>query len=56
MAAWWELGDRLLVKYNKFGIYNAEKRTAERSATQLFPDWWKKMVKVYDAFLEPVDR
>ncbi len=56
VAAWWELGDRLLVKYNKFGTYIAEKRTVERSRTQLVPDWWKKMVKVYDAFLEPVGR
>jgi dipeptidase len=56
IAAWWELGDRLLVKFNKFGTYNTEKRTAERSKTQTMPDWWKKMVKVYDALLEPVDR
>jgi dipeptidase len=56
VAAWWELGDRLLVKYNKLGTYNAEKRTAERSKAQTVPDWWKKMVKVYDAFLEPVGR
>ena len=56
VAAWWELGDRLLIKYNKFGTYNTEKRTAERSKTQMMPDWWKKMVKVYDALLEPVDR
>jgi len=56
VKAWWELGDRLLVKYNKLGNYNAEKRTAERSKTQTVPGWWKKMVKVYDAFLEPVEK
>ena len=56
VTAWWELGDRLLVKYNKLGTYNAEKRTVERSRTQTVPDWWKKMVKVYDALLEPADR
>jgi len=56
VSAWWELGERLLVKYNKFGNYNAGKRTVERSKTQTLPDWWKKMVKVYDAFLEPVDK
>jgi len=56
VKAWWELGDRLLVKYNKLGDYNAEKRTVERSKTQTVPGWWKKMVKVYDAFLEPVDK
>ncbi|MGB7296616.1 MAG: C69 family dipeptidase [Candidatus Aminicenantales bacterium] len=54
--AWWELGDRLLVKYNKLGTYDLEKRSAGRSKTQTVPDWWKKMVKVYDAILEPVDR
>jgi len=56
ISAWWELGDSLLVKYNKFGSYNAEKRTVGRSRTQTIPDWWKKMVRVYDALLEPVDR
>lgn len=56
VAAWWELGDRLLVKYNKLGTYNAEKRTVERSKVQTVPDWWKKMVRVYDAFLEPAGR
>jgi dipeptidase len=54
--AWWELGDRLLVKYNKLGTYNVEKRSTERPKTQTAPDWWKKMVKVYDAILEPADR
>ncbi len=54
--AWWELGDRLLVKYNKLGTYNVEKRSTERSKTQTAPDWWKKMVKVYDAILEPAGR
>jgi dipeptidase len=56
VSAWWELGDSLLVKYNKFGTYNSEKRTVGRSMTQTVPDWWKKMVRVYDALLEPVDR
>jgi dipeptidase len=56
VTAWWELGDCLLVKYNKLGTYNAEKRTVERSRTQTVPDWWKKMVRVYDALLEPADR
>jgi dipeptidase len=56
VTAWWELGDHLLVKYNKLGTYNAEKRTTERSKAQTVPEWWKKMVRVYDAFLEPVGR
>lgn len=54
--AWWELGDRLLVKYNKLGTYNIEKRSAGRSKAQTVPDWWRKMVKVYDAILEPAGR
>ncbi|MBN2408794.1 MAG: C69 family dipeptidase, partial [Candidatus Aminicenantes bacterium] len=54
--AWWELGDRLLVKYNKFGTYDPEKRSAGRAQTRTMPDWWRKMVKVYDAILEPIDR
>ncbi|HUU36842.1 MAG TPA: C69 family dipeptidase [Candidatus Desulfaltia sp.] len=54
--AWWELGDRLLVKYNKLGTYNIEKRSTEGSKTRTVPDWWEKMVKVYDAILEPADR
>jgi len=56
VTAWWELGDRLLVKYNKLGTYNADKRTAERSKVQTAPDWWKKMVRVYDAFFDPEGR
>lgn len=54
--AWWEMGDRLLVKYNKLGIYNIESRSAGRSRAQTVPDWWRKMVKVYDAILEPAAR
>jgi dipeptidase len=54
--AWWELGDLLLVKYNKLGTYDMDKRSAGRSKSQTVPDWWRKMVKVYDAILEPADR
>jgi dipeptidase len=54
--AWWELGDRLLVKYNKLGTYDMDKRSAGRSKSQTVPDWWRKMVRVYDAILEPADR
>ena len=54
--AWWDLGDRLLIKYNKLGTYNIEKRSTERSKAQTVPDWWRKMVRVYDAILEPAGR
>ncbi len=30
VAGWWDLGDKLLVKYNHFGFYNSEKRTRDR--------------------------
>ena len=54
--AWWELGDRLFVKYNHFGTYNPEKRARERSKAFSAPDWWKKAIKVYDILLEPLQR
>jgi len=52
IKAWWELGDSLLVKYNHFRIYNAEKRSIGRVAT---PKWWNKVVTEYDK-LEPLDK
>jgi dipeptidase len=53
VRAWWELGDRLLVKYNHFGIYNIEKRSRERSKISTPPERWKKAVKIFDIMLEP---
>jgi hypothetical protein len=53
VRAWWELGDRLLVKYNHFGTYNTEKRSLERPKVSTPPEWWKKAVKIYDILLEP---
>jgi len=53
--AWWELGDLLLVKYNHFGFYDSEKRTRDRSKPT-YPDWWKKIVKMYDIWLEPAEK
>ncbi|MBM3284926.1 MAG: hypothetical protein FJY81_03560, partial [Candidatus Aminicenantes bacterium] len=54
--AWWELGDRLLVKYNHFGTYNAEKRSLERSKVSTPPAWWRKAVRIYDILLEPLEK
>lgn len=51
VAAWWELGDRLLVKYNHFGFYDAEKRTRDRTKP-IYPDSWKKAVKMLDILIE----
>ena len=56
LKAWWELGDRLLVKYNHFGTYNQEKRSLERSRVASPPDWWKKAVRIYDVLLEPAEK
>jgi dipeptidase len=52
LKAWWELGDSLLVKYNHFGIYNAEKRSIGRVVT---PKWWNKAVVEHDQ-LEPLPK
>ncbi len=44
--AWWELGDQLLVKYNKLWIYNVKER--KREALE-FPEWWlRELVKYND--------
>jgi dipeptidase len=43
--AWWELGDSLLVKYNKLWIYD----TATRKRLPLkFPDWYLKLLVEYN--------
>jgi len=39
--AWWELGDSLLVKYNKLWIYDAATR---KRLPLKFPDWYLKML------------
>ena len=46
VAAWWELGDKLLVKYNHFGFYDAEKRARARG--QAAPSVWQKAVRMVD--------
>ncbi len=52
VRAWWDLGDRILVKYNHFGTYDTEKRTSGRIKTA-DPSWWQKAVKAFDVLLEP---
>jgi hypothetical protein len=42
---WWELGDRLLVKYNKVFIYDTETREKK---TIKYPNWWLKKIIEYD--------
>jgi hypothetical protein len=44
------LGDKLLVKYNHFGFYNADKRSRER--VQPYSETWRKAVKMVDAWVE----
>ncbi|NIM91129.1 MAG: hypothetical protein GTO17_09295 [Candidatus Aminicenantes bacterium] len=47
--AWWELGDHLLVKFNKLWNYDAETRKRNRMK---YPDWWLKELIEYNK-LEP---
>jgi len=51
VAAWWDLGDLLLVKYNHYGLYDSEKRIRDRSI-QLYDAIWQKAVKMVDTWLE----
>ncbi|HEX9974992.1 MAG TPA: C69 family dipeptidase [bacterium] len=43
--AWWDLGDQLLVKYNKLWIYDVQER--KRKAME-FPDWWLRELVKYN--------
>ncbi|MDZ7332447.1 MAG: C69 family dipeptidase [candidate division KSB1 bacterium] len=43
--AWWELGDQLLVKYNKLWIYDVQER---KRRPLLFPDWWLRELVKYN--------
>ena len=49
--AWWELGDKLLVKYNHFGFYDATKRSRERGKPT-YPEMWRKAVRMIDVLME----
>jgi len=50
VAAWWDLGDKLLVKYNHLGYYDPEKRSRGRGKPA--PDLWRKAVRMMDAWIE----
>jgi dipeptidase len=43
--AWWELGDHLLVKFNKLWNYDIETRKRNRMK---YPDWWLKELIEYN--------
>ncbi len=46
IEAWWDLGDKLLVKYNHFRIYNPEKRSVRRlSYTE---EWKNSLIKYHE--------
>jgi dipeptidase len=45
LAAWWQLGDDLLVKYNHMWVY--DKATRKRLPLK-FPDWWLKLLVEYN--------
>ncbi len=55
IKAWWELGDRLLVKYDHGGIYNTEKRTRDNGQPEI-SETWRKAVKMVDAWVDPADK
>jgi dipeptidase len=48
VAAWWDLGDKLLVKYNHFGFYDSDKRVRQR--VQPYSDLWNRAVRATDAW------
>lgn len=50
--AWWKLGDRLLVKYNHFRIYDSEQRKVRRLS---FSEEWIKALITHEN-LEPAGR
>ncbi|MCK7468629.1 MAG: hypothetical protein MZU91_11320 [Desulfosudis oleivorans] len=45
LAAWWKLGDDLLVKYNHMWVF--DKATRKRGPLK-FPDWWLKLLVEYN--------
>ncbi len=55
VKAWWKLGDDLMVRYNKLSYYDTGKRTRERSKP-IYPEWWRKAIKVYDAIIDPSEK
>ncbi len=49
--AWWNLGNMLLVKYNKLWLYNIDERKRE---SLKYPDWWLRELVKYNK-LKPVE-
>jgi len=49
--AWWELGDKLLVKFNHLALYDTEKRGRERNRPG-YPELWRKAVRMIDVMTE----
>jgi dipeptidase len=45
VAAWWKLGDDLLVKYNHMWVYDVATR---KRGPLKFPDWWLKLLVEYN--------
>jgi dipeptidase len=50
VSGWWELGDKLLVKYNHFGYYDSEKRSRGRGKPA--SAMWQKAVKLADVLAD----
>jgi dipeptidase len=50
--AWWELGNDLLVKYNKLWIYDA--KTRKRNPLK-YPDWYLKLLVEYNKLQPKVE-
>ena len=55
VKAWWNLGDKLLVKYDHGGLYNVDKRTRDSGKPEI-SETWRKAVKMVDAWVDPVDK
>jgi dipeptidase len=55
VRTWWDLGDRLLVKYNHGGAYNVDKRTRDGLQPEI-SETWRRAVKMVDAWVDPVDK
>ncbi len=45
IAAWWKLGDDLLIKYNHMWVFDS--KTKKRESLK-FPDWWLKLLVEYN--------
>jgi dipeptidase len=55
VKAWWKLGDRLLVKYDHFGVYDPGKRSRGAGEPPL-SETWRKSVKMVDVWGRPAEK